>query len=156
MGLFSWILSRKVKKVLNNTDYADEYLKNSMKANADVIRDAEKINKAALLDLQTKKIKSMLRENLSDDEDEEDDDEEDDDEGDFESSINNKIKQMVINQFLPKNQPNALLNTQASELAKNPEVLKIASKIPDDVLKKYMYSQGLGEVYEENKANIKR
>ena len=73
MGLKKWLIKKlvgsSIKSVGNDKSslVADEYLKQMTSKHARTMRDAEKINKAKLLDMQESQLRRELREGLDDD-----------------------------------------------------------------------------------------
>lgn len=99
MGLRAWLIKKLVGDNLRAISQdklsmvADEYLKQTAQKHSRTLRDAEKINKAKLLDMQESQLRRELREGLGDDEDEDNDEPEGD-------SFEDSIKQMLIQKFL--------------------------------------------------------
>ena len=75
MGLKKWLIKKlvgnQISKMSNdkNSLVADEYLKQMVSKHARTMRDAEKINKAKILDLQEGALRRELREGLEDEDD---------------------------------------------------------------------------------------
>ena len=63
-------IKRQLKQNLPKKDqlstFVDEYLKQTQKAHADALNTAEKLNKAALMDQQTRRLKSNIKTLMSD------------------------------------------------------------------------------------------
>lgn len=98
--LRNWALKGEVKsKPLDEISiFANEYLKRSLKQNADALKLAEKLNKARVLELHTKQIKEKLNEFIDDNEDDEDDEDEYEqpDESDF---FMDKVAKTIIDKL---------------------------------------------------------
>ena len=99
MGLINWFLKRKINKNFATMPedklgvFVTEYLKRTQKEHADALRVSQNLNKAALMDLQTKKLKSEMKNLLNTDDEEEDEEE---DEGNFGDNL---VKDL-ISQFI--------------------------------------------------------
>lgn len=99
----NWFIKREMSKFIKNknTDelnlFIDEYLKRNLKEHSQIMQTAEKINRASILDLQTKKLKSNIKNMLDDDDDDEEEEEEEEDNGD--DLIKNLVNQFVKNKI---------------------------------------------------------
>lgn len=90
MGLIDWFIQRRAKSVLKSmpedklSSMVSEYLKRTQREHADALKTAQSLNKASLMDMQTRKLKTEMRDllNTGDEEDEEEDYEEDEQEED--------------------------------------------------------------------------
>jgi len=102
MGLISWFKGWKARQKLEEMRpdeislYIDAYLKRTQEEHASTLKQAQKLNKAALMEQQTKSLKSNIKTLLEDEEDEEDSDEEDEEEEDF----GDKLFKDLVSQFV--------------------------------------------------------
>jgi len=103
MGLGNWIRGFFIKRQFANktedelSAYVDEYLKRTQKEHAAALGTAQKLNKASLMDIQTKNLKTEMKnllEEPSDDDDDSDDDEEDND------NFGDKMFKDLVQQFI--------------------------------------------------------
>ena len=103
MGLFglfrAWRLQRKLEKKNTSeiSQYVDEYLRRTQKTHAETMATAEKLNKANLMNMQTKKIKDNLMDFLEPDEDEEEETPEEEEGGDYANEFLKGILDKMLN-----------------------------------------------------------
>jgi len=130
MGLINWFMRKRAANALKNMPedkinaYVTEYLKRTQKEHANALRTAQTLNKASLLDMQTKKLKSEMKALLSnEEEDEEDFEEEDDEEEDF----GDKIIKDLVSQFIKSKMPAGQQIEQMQKIAQRltPEQKKL-------------------------------
>lgn len=108
MGLINWFVKRKINKALNQKTepelalMVDEYLKRTQKSHAETHSIAQKLNRASLMNLQTKQLKAEMQQQLkTDDDDEEDyDDEEEEEDDDFSNVLMKQIIQPNLSKFV--------------------------------------------------------
>lgn len=119
-----WIIKKEMANFVKNPEtsdamavFADQYLKTTMKKHSDTLRVAEKLNKASLLSMQEKDLRSELKQGLGDDEDEEDYDDEDEEEGDdYSDKMLKQVAQQILPRLLGSNAGTPTSNTPAAEV----------------------------------------
>lgn len=137
-----WLIRRLLKKSDKKEDksllIADEYLKLTQQKHARTLKDAEKINKAKLLDLQEKQLRRELRQGLDDYEEEEEPEEEG---PNFEENLKNMFLMKLLNPTQSQNNNSGVSddnsfskNTNITSFLDNnpaitPDIKEMASKL---------------------------
>lgn len=140
MGLKNWLINRWLKPKRSTQkpssepadidDISDEYLKRSMKENDQVLRVAERLNKANLINAKTKQIKHELQKGLYED-DEDLDTSQDDEPEDLQDIIVKNLVPKVLERLSGSNSstPNLASQNQPPDPFSYP-VQEVVSKSP--------------------------
>jgi len=133
MGLVNWLIKRRANSLLKAVpenkinDYVTEYLKRTQKEHADALKTAQTLNKASLMDLQTKKLKQEMKTLLDDDEDEEEEYEEESEDDEDDNLIEGVVKNLLNNAVKNPAQPSPAKDYSKLLETLTPEQKRMAS-----------------------------